>query len=110
MQLYEYRQNNSGGSFDKEPGLKVYVEAASSLEANAIAKTCGVYFDGVEKGHDCACCGDRWYENYYERDCRPTVSEFEALVEYAKDWNVGVSIKPYNQPLRSMTKGDCKDA
>lgn len=56
---YVFRQNNSGGFFDGPPEIIIY--AVTAVEANALAETKGVYFDGVEKGVDCDCCGDRWY-------------------------------------------------
>ena len=62
--FYTYNQNNSGGSFvsDKELAEYVIIEAGSSEEANKTAEELGIYFDGCEKGMDCSCCGDRWYE------------------------------------------------
>lgn len=68
MQVYRYDQNNSGGHFDRDPPSdragcvheRVYVEAANPWEADVRAEARGVYFDGVARGHDCACCGDRW--------------------------------------------------
>lgn len=62
MNFYEYRQNNSGGSFDMDLGENVYVQANDAEEANSIALNNGIYFDGVYYERDCACCGDRWYE------------------------------------------------
>lgn len=60
-----FSQNNSGGSFDfeKERGITRYViiEANSLDHAVEKAGRIGLYFDGVEKGIDCSCCGDRWY-------------------------------------------------
>lgn len=62
--FYHYRQNNSGGSFiiDEEAGIgpRVWIEADSASEANARAKTIGIYFNGCDSGEDCECCGDRW--------------------------------------------------
>lgn len=59
--FYEYRQNNSGGSFDvdRERGISVHVivEATSAEHADSIAQGIGLYFDGAG---DCPCCGDRW--------------------------------------------------
>ena len=47
--------------------VDVWVMAHDSSEACMLAETyAGVYFDGVEKGRDCACCGDRWYGAYEE--------------------------------------------
>jgi hypothetical protein len=60
IMLYEFRQNNSGGSFTG-PAEIVFVEADSADEANNIALLNGLYFGGVRNGRDCPCCGDRWY-------------------------------------------------
>jgi hypothetical protein len=63
--FYEYHQNNSGGVFtyDAKNGISttVIIEADSAEEANTRAREIGLYFDGVDAGSDCACCGDRWY-------------------------------------------------
>jgi hypothetical protein len=64
---YEYRQNNSGGSFDYSDEVSnfVLIEASSVAEANYKAESIGVYFNGVgDRGVDCICCGDRWSEQY----------------------------------------------
>lgn len=56
-------QNNSGGYYqinDKVASI-VIIEADSALQANEIAESLGIYFDGVSEGIDCPCCGDRWY-------------------------------------------------
>lgn len=60
--FYLFDQNNSGGSFHTDAKLAeyVYVEANDADEANRIAESLGIYFDGVRKGKDCKCCGDRW--------------------------------------------------
>ena len=61
---YHFRQNNSGGFFytDDERGIgpHVWIEALSPEDANGRAENLGIYFDGVERGNDCECCGDRW--------------------------------------------------
>lgn len=66
--FYEFRQNNSGGSFDIEPdrgiSVSVIVEADSVEDANYRAERIGLYFNGCEDGRDCDCCGDRWHEQY----------------------------------------------
>lgn len=61
--FYEFTQNNSGGSFvvDEKLCHRVIVEAKDEDEACDIAERMGVYFNGCEDGHDCECCGDRWY-------------------------------------------------
>jgi len=62
---FEYRQNNSGGSFrfDKKKGISVYVwvEAEDAAAADKRAEDIGLYFNGCDSGCDCPCCGDRWY-------------------------------------------------
>lgn len=62
LQLYEFNQNNSGGSFtvDKKLCHRVVIEAYSYDEAREKAEDLGIYFDGVSLGLDCSCCGDRW--------------------------------------------------
>lgn len=59
--FYDFRQNNSGGSFDFDGdrgiSVSVIVEADSADEANERAEEIGLYFDG---SGDCECCGDRW--------------------------------------------------
>lgn len=63
--FYTYDQNNSGGGFVTNPakGIShfVIVEADSADDANEKAEALGLYFDGVEDGYDCECCGDRWH-------------------------------------------------
>ena len=64
--FYHYSQNNSFGVFDRylEKGIgpDVIIEAYSAKDANKRAQKIGIYFNGVEKGIDCSCCGDRWYK------------------------------------------------
>ena len=64
--FYTYRQNNSYGVFDVDEHVKHYViiEADAASEADKKAENLGIYFDGVEKGRDCPCCGDRWHKAY----------------------------------------------
>ena len=38
----------------------VVIEAINEYEANHRAEKIGLYFDGVKKGKDCPCCGNRW--------------------------------------------------
>lgn len=62
--FYHFVQNNSGGGFDIDIDagitVNVIVEATSATEAVEKAKSIGLYFDGVDAGVDCECCGDRW--------------------------------------------------
>jgi hypothetical protein len=63
MAWYNYRQNNSGGSFVYDPhsgiAVNVWVEAGTPAEANVLASQIGIYFDDSQ---DCSCCGSRWNE------------------------------------------------
>jgi hypothetical protein len=65
--FYIFRQNNSFGTFeyDANAGItaKVIVEADGQPDAHKRAESL-VYFDGVDKGIDCPCCGDRWSRLY----------------------------------------------
>ena len=63
MKFYEFSQNNSGGYFDVDEKIchRLFIEAESEGEAIKKAEIIGVYFDGVDNGMDCECCGDRWY-------------------------------------------------
>ena len=73
--FYRFHQNNSGGYFDGP--VNVIVEARSGSEANQIAQDrAGIYFDGVEKGFDCECCGDRWYPCWDEEKGDDVPSEY----------------------------------
>lgn len=60
---YTYRQSNPGGSFiqDDRVGQYVIIEADNPRDANRHAERIGIYFNGVDEGRDCSCCGDRWY-------------------------------------------------
>lgn len=63
MKFFEFCQNNTGGSFQVTEDLahRVLIEAEDAEEAIQIAERLGMYWDGVENGNDCPCCGDRWY-------------------------------------------------
>ena len=60
--FYEFDQNNSGGSFVTNDKLchRLFIEADSKEEAILTAENLGCYWNGVEDGYDCPCCGDRW--------------------------------------------------
>lgn len=62
MPIYQYHQNNTGGSFDNDKKLaaNVFIEADSPDAADKKAESIGIYFDGTDDGTDCPCCGDRW--------------------------------------------------
>jgi len=95
MPFFEFRQNNSGGGFDFQPdaGISVHVivEADDATEANQRAEAIGLYFDGVDKGWDCGCCGDRWYEAWAnDGDDVPSIygtplDDYEPTIYWMKD-------------------------
>lgn len=86
--FYEISQNNSGGSFDVDSNLchRIIIEASSLKEATRIAEDLGCYWDGVHKGYDCSCCGDRWHEP----------SDYVDIEEMNKKWN-GFGVQEYIQ-------------
>lgn len=81
--FYTFNQCNSGGSYDRIQGRVaeyVVVEADSVREANATARSLGIYFDGVAEGIDCECCGDRWSEaDEYDGEPVPEVYGVELV-------------------------------
>ena len=76
MTYYNYRQNNSGGSF-ADPAINVFIKAETPAEADTIALANGIYFD-PEFEIDCDCCGNRWYPatDYDVVDTIPEVSDW----------------------------------
>lgn len=116
---WRYKQNNSGGSFDTDGGLETWVWARGSSQADAIAESHGIYFDGRAKGHDCSCCGDRWYPAWSDSpdlDDRPiekliehlTTGGKQSALAYAFSWKLGIRIidKDGNiHWLKEKTKG-----
>ena len=114
MSWYRYHQNNSGGSHEYDPSrgtsVDVYIEADSADEANERAREIGLYFDGVDDGWDCDCCGDRWYEETYpEDDGFEPPTEDEALLidenasftpmKWAGEGNYETFVHPKGQPF-----------
>lgn len=71
--FYTFRQNNSGGRFDVDDDVNIYVviEGDTLSEIVDKAEQVGIYFDGCADGSDCPCCGDRWYPAYGESDDVP---------------------------------------
>lgn len=73
--FFHFSQNNSGGSFSYSypDGIThhVIIEADSADKANKKAEDIGLYFGGCNLGYDCDCCGDRWYEQYSDKDGTP---------------------------------------
>lgn len=84
---FEFRQNNSGGSFDINDaqgiGPRVWIEAVNLQNAILRAEGLGLYWDGVDKGMDCPCCGDRWSHPWDEEG----VTEVKPDPEYDFNWH-----------------------
>lgn len=61
--FFLFSQNNSGGYFVETDELchRLFIEADSEQDAIDKAEDLGCYWNGVAKGKDCPCCGDRWY-------------------------------------------------
>lgn len=60
MPFFTYMQNNNGGYFDKKYAQFIIIEAKNKFIANEKVLKIGLYFDGIKKGIDCSCCGNRW--------------------------------------------------
>lgn len=94
MSFWTYRQNNSGGGFDYDhsAGLSniVIIEAPTLNQANGKALDIGIYFDGIEKGWDCGCCGDRWSEPWRDEEGTPEPTIYgSSIEEYFNDkWHM----------------------
>ena len=91
--FYQFRQNNSGGSFDHSEadgiGWLVVIEANSADHANQRAERIGLYFDGCSDGIDCSCCGDRWYPANEQDACEVPSAYGEPLTqETSSNWNL----------------------
>jgi len=71
---FTFSQNNSGGSFITNDLVCHYViiEATTAEQANNLAETHGIYFDGES---DCPCCGNRWSQQWDDSDgtSEPTI-------------------------------------
>jgi hypothetical protein len=87
---FNFRQNNSGGSFyfDKAKGLtvEVLIEAEDAASANSIAEEKGIYFEGIDDGIDCSCCGDRWYRVSNGEPGEPVPSLYGQPLSEASLW------------------------
>lgn len=55
--FFLFEQNNTGGFYVEGLPERLFVEASTATEANAIAVANGVDFDD----DGCPCCGPRWY-------------------------------------------------
>jgi len=77
--IFRFIQSNTGGSL-RLPAKHIIVDnAENEFHATKAAETVGLYLDGVAKGYDCDCCGDRWGDQIYECD------SIEDAVEFANE-------------------------
>jgi hypothetical protein len=75
VKWFDFDQNNSGGRY-KGPAAHVYVQAQDAEIACVIAQRHGVYFDGIDAGDDCSCCGDRWSRPWGDGEAEEPSSEY----------------------------------
>lgn len=110
LKFYEFSQNNSGGSFITDDILchRLFIEASSEEEAINKAEELGCYWDGVEEGSDCPCCGDRWYPSGSSVDLEKINKEGFEVYEYihGKDKKGQVSESAVILDFKSNTKGE----
>ena len=90
MAWFEYRQNNSGGSFDVDTKVccTVWIEADGSDAADVKAGELGIYFDGCDSGPDCECCGDRWTRAGDPERTELDVAEWAWHLVGARGWTI----------------------
>ena len=100
--FYIFDQNNSGGYWDKVLGYVVIIEAETPEKANEKAEEIGIYFDGVESGEDCECCGDRWCEvdEYDAIEPENLAKELEDIKQRQKDWELSSTIRYANGEIK----------
>lgn len=85
LQYFLFNQNNSGGSFDVDESVAhyVFIQAFTVGEACAKAEAVGVYFNGCDTGHDCSCCGDRWYKPWSDDGTETPLIDGEPAEQYS---------------------------
>ena len=86
--VYSFHQNNSGGFYALPAKNIIVKDARDSEHATEIAMAAGMYFNGVSRGIDCECCGDRWYGMDYE------FNTVEEAIESAKRSDFGDNSVP----------------
>ncbi len=78
MKWFKFDQNNSFGVFEVNDKVchNIFIEAENYKEARKKALSLGIYFNGVYKGIDCPCCGDRWSDYEYVVKLPKLVNEY----------------------------------
>lgn len=88
MKWFEFDQNNSGGHFDVDDKVchRLFIEAESFNDAVEKAEELGCYWDGIDKGIDCSCCGNRWSKWDDEPvDIEPYFNDIEEYAQFLAD-------------------------
>jgi hypothetical protein len=94
--FFAFRQNDSGGWFQREPDIDhtVVIEAYDRDDAVRRAESLGLYFDGYG---DCECCGPRWDEPGNDGDEQPVVWGDPVQNLSAEQKNPDADTYPWNQ-------------
>ena len=96
LKWFEFEQNNSFGYFEVNDKVcsRLFIEAESFEKAKLKAEELGCYWDGVLKGIDCPCCGDRWSDYAWEVEIKKMRTKgYEVYVfdniysDAASEWN-----------------------
>lgn len=97
MNWYCFKQNNSGGSFivDDKVCNRLFIEAKSFDAAVKKAEELGCYWDGVDNGIDCPCCGDKRSKenntpinlNKYRDDGYVVSTHINSYTDGVSEWN-----------------------
>lgn len=97
--FYEFDQNNSGGYFHNNEVICPHMifQCDSEEEAIKLAEDKGLYWDGVEKGIDCPCCGDRWYRYPQFIDLHKLRSEGYPVSRYQVGKNDEYTVSEWNR-------------
>ena len=66
--------------------INVIVEANSKEEADNKAESIGLYWNGVDEGHDCKCCGNRWPNCYIDVNDTPHVWDQDVSTSYTTNY------------------------
>lgn len=96
-EMYVYWQNNSGGYFKEirktyKNNMLILPVKREGFRSNGYSSLAvadkevipkEIYFDGVDKGFDCSCCGDRW-SRLDEWDTPKKIYIYENLDEFEK--------------------------
>lgn len=103
--FYKFRQNNSDGIFDVDDesgiGPMVWIEATDPVCAVSAALGLGIYFDGVAKGRDCGCCGDRWHKSWDGGETEPQID-----AEWDFVWHDTVYVHRLTGDVERVKKSD----